>query len=53
MRTEAVLDIIVNSEIAFNKIIESLNNLICILVKQPLKFRHFLIVIKVLFVLRI
>ena len=48
--SKAALDIVVNSEIALNHISEVTNNFICILVEQSLQFRHFLVVVEVLFV---
>ena len=48
--SKAALDIVVNSEIALNHISEVTDNFICILVEQSLQFRHFLVVVEVLFV---
>ena len=50
---EAALDVVVNSEIAVDKVIEVVNDFICVLIEQPLELRHFLIIIEVLLILRI
>ena len=51
LRSETTLDIVIDSKIAFDHICEVANDLICVFVKQSLQFRHFLIVIEVLFIL--
>ena len=50
---KAVLDVVVHSQVPVDNIIEVINDLIRILVKQPLQFGHFLVVVEVLLVLSI
>ena len=50
LRTKTALDIVVNSEVVLDHISEVTDNLICVFIEQALQFRHFLVVVEVLFV---
>jgi hypothetical protein len=51
--TEAVFDIVIHAQVSVDDVIEIINNLVCILIEQPLELGHFFIVIEVLFILSI
>ena len=47
---EAALDVVVNTEIPLDQVIEIVYNLICILVQESLQLAHLLVVIEILFI---
>lgn len=50
MGTETVLNVVVNSQITFHKIVEVFDYFVGVFVQQSLELRHFLIVVEVLFI---